>query len=142
MKRCCGPTSRRTSIGGTSQCERSSSCGWGPLLKTGEHQTDLCLPSQHVKPTSIAGSRQVQTYGEAVDTTALIPNMFEAFITDDQRFERRAYASQAAPVRRPGHGRQVDSAIRPSTSTVPPSTPRPVPKAALTPIATSAALPI
>lgn len=99
-----------------------------PLLGTNITESNMA----EVPPIAGAIRESLAALGRAVNSQH--PENGSALPTRDD--------NQISFVRRSGRDAHVESASSPSASTAPPSTPAPVPKAALTLIETSAALPI
>ncbi len=60
----------------------------GPLPKTESIKLTFACPAVLKAGLDRYAAMHAQTYGEAVDATALIPHMLEAFIAGDRGFRR------------------------------------------------------
>ena len=62
----------------------------GPLPKTESVKLTFACPATLKADLARYAALHAQTYGEAVDTTTLIPHMLEAFMAGDRGFRRAA----------------------------------------------------
>lgn len=60
----------------------------GPLPKTESTKITFACPAPLKADLERYAAMHAQAYGEAVDATALIPHMLEAFIAGDRGFRR------------------------------------------------------
>lgn len=60
----------------------------GPLPKTESIKLTFACPAVLKADLDRYAAMHAQTYGEAVDATALIPHMLEAFVAGDRGFRR------------------------------------------------------
>jgi hypothetical protein len=60
----------------------------GPLPKTESIKLTFACPTSLKADLDRYAALHVQTYGETVDATTLIPHMLEAFIAGDRGFRR------------------------------------------------------
>lgn len=60
----------------------------GPLPKTENVKLTFTCPASLKVDLDRYAALHAQTYGEAVDATALIPHMLEAFLAGDRGFRR------------------------------------------------------
>ncbi|WP_144150325.1 DUF2274 domain-containing protein [Paraburkholderia sp. BCC1885] len=68
----------------------------GPLPKTESIKLTFACPISLKTDLDRYAALHAQTYGEAVDTTTLIPHMLEAFMAGDRGF-RRVVAKRERP---------------------------------------------
>ena len=68
----------------------------GPLPKTENVKLTFACPASLKADLDRYAALHAQAYGEAVDASALIPHMLEAFMAGDRGF-RKGSGSKAAP---------------------------------------------
>ncbi|WP_059410556.1 DUF2274 domain-containing protein [Cupriavidus basilensis] len=69
----------------------------GPLPKTTSIKLTFACPTTLKADLDRYAAMHSQTYGEAVDATALIPHMLEAFMAGDRGFKKGATAKAPPP---------------------------------------------
>lgn len=60
----------------------------GPLPSSSSVKLTFTCPASLKTNLDLYAAQHSQTYGEAVDTTTLIPHMLEAFMSGDRGFRR------------------------------------------------------
>jgi hypothetical protein len=69
----------------------------GPLPSNSSVRLTVTCPASLKADLDAYAALHAQAYGEAVDATALIPHMLEAFMAGDSGFKGRGKNEKAAP---------------------------------------------